>query len=66
MHIRIVTRTALPGGGMANPDTILDLPEAEAAPLLEAGAAEPWPPAPAPEPEGEPEPEPKGKKAEKA
>ena len=63
MHIRIIARTALPGGGIANPDTILDLPEAEAQPLLEAGAAEPWPPAPAPELPVEPAADPKDKKS---
>ncbi|UXQ89122.1 hypothetical protein [Synechococcus phage MinM1] len=58
MHIRIVARAALPGGGIANPGTVLDLPEAEAAPLLDGGLAEPWPPAPEAPAEPAPEPDP--------
>lgn len=65
MHIRIVARAALPGGGVANPGTVLDLPEAEAAPLLASNAAEPWPPAPEPEAEPEPEQQPEPKKPAK-
>lgn len=52
MHIQIVTRALLPGGGLGNPGQVLDLPEAEAAPLLKAGQAVAWPPA-APEAEAE-------------
>jgi hypothetical protein len=58
MHISIVARTALPGGGTANPGTILDLPEAEAAPLLDAGVAETLAPAAPADDADQPEPGP--------
>jgi hypothetical protein len=45
MHIRITARALMPGGGLAEVGSIHDLPEAEAAPMIEAGLAEPWPPA---------------------
>lgn len=44
MHIQITTRALLPGGGMGQPGQVLDLPDAEAAPLLKAGRAVAWPP----------------------
>jgi outer membrane biosynthesis protein TonB len=62
MHIRIIARAALPGGGIANPGAVLDLPEGEARPLLDSGHAE-LEPKPQPEPQPEPKPEPKPKPA---
>lgn len=52
MHIRIIARCQAPSGGWMLPGQILDLPEAEAGPLVEAGVAED---AAAPVPESEPE-----------
>ncbi|MBS7789270.1 hypothetical protein KTR66_04655 [Roseococcus sp. SDR] len=40
MHIRTLKQAATPGGGIVPAGTILDLPEAEAAPMLKAGDAE--------------------------
>jgi hypothetical protein len=50
MHIRLKDRALLPGGGMGQPGQVLDLPEAEAMPLVEAGLAAAWPPAAEAEP----------------
>lgn len=43
MHIVTTRRALMPGGTLVNAGLVLDLPEAEALPLLESGAAEPWP-----------------------
>lgn len=46
MHI-ITTGRAQIAGRLIAPGTVLDLPEAEALPAIEAGTAVPWPPQPA-------------------
>lgn len=42
MHIKLIARALLPGGGMGSAGMVLDLPEAEAKPLVQARLAEPW------------------------
>jgi hypothetical protein len=39
MHIRMTRQAVAPGGGIVPAETILDLPEAEALPMIEAGHA---------------------------
>jgi hypothetical protein len=61
MHIRTLKRVQTPGGPLVEAGVILDLPEAEAAPLVEAGTAELLDPPAAAE---QPEPKGDGKQAE--
>lgn len=51
MHIRMTRQAVAPGGGLVPAETILDLPEAEALALIEAGSAEPRDPPAEPAPD---------------